>query len=522
MTVPVYRRDSTAGHHRNLLDLAQLVTRYSTIDVLFSALSLRLQHLLNFDVVTLGLFDSDTKNLRLTVWKAGDARRICESLPVHTCVHMWSWEKQRSVLVDDLNAEFRLPMFLEALRNAGVHTYYVLPLTTIERKLGIIGFGSSHVIHKRTQTIEFLHHAAAMVAQALDTTLSSESSMSPTIPSEVPSVAAPDPEVQTKNFDLRDQLSPDAAFQEIVGDSPPLREVLRQVRTVAPTDATILLLGETGTGKELVARAIHHLSPRADNNFVSVNCTAIPTDLLESELFGHEKGAFTGAVNRHVGRLELADKGTLLLDEVGDLPTAIQPKLLRVLQNKEFERLGSSRTLKVNVRLIAATNHDLHQSIADGRFREDLFYRLNVFPIYVPPLRSRKGDIPALVRRFVSRYANESKKQIDTVPAEAMNALTDWSWPGNIRELQNFIQRCVILTDSSVLRVPVNELTSRPNRSSSRMTQAEERQLILQALEETNGVIAGPSGAARRLGMKRTTLYSKMKKLNIAVQDSRE
>jgi formate hydrogenlyase transcriptional activator len=520
MTVSVYRRDSTAGHHRNLLDLAQLVTRFSTIDILFRALSLRLQHLLNFDVVTLGLWDSSAKSLRLTVWKAGDASRIVESIPVHTCAHMWSWEKQRSVLLDDLNAEFRLPMFLEALRKADVRTYYVLPLTTIKRKLGTIGFGSLHVIPKTTQTIEFLHHAAAMVAQVLDTTLSADGSMSATGPLQVPSVAAPEPYAQTNDFDLRDQSSPEVAFQEIVGDSPPVREVLRQVRTVAATDATVLLLGETGTGKELVARAIHHLSPRVDNNFVSVNCTAIPTDLLESELFGHEKGAFTGAVNRYVGRLEVADKGTLLLDEVGDLPTTIQPKLLRVLQNKEFERLGSGQTLKVNVRLIAATNHDLHQSIAEGRFREDLFYRLNVFPIHIPPLRSRKGDIPALVRRFVSRYASESKKPIDTIPAEAMNALLNWSWPGNIRELQNFIQRCVILTDSSVLRVPVNELASRPNRSSARMPQAAERQLILQALEETNGVVAGPSGAAKRLGMKRTTLYSKMKRLNIGLPGS--
>jgi formate hydrogenlyase transcriptional activator len=285
---------------------------------------------------------------------------------------------------------------------------------------------------------------------------------------------------------------------------------------VAATSATVLLLGETGTGKELVARAIHQFSPRAGGSFVSVNCTAIPTELLESELFGHEKGAFTGANNRYVGRLEAADKGTLLLDEVGDLPITIQPKLLRVLQNKEFERLGSTRTLKVDVRLIAATNHDLRQSIAEGRFREDLFYRLNVFPIYVPSLRARKGDIPALVRRFVSRYASQGKKSIDSVPAEAMKALVNWNWPGNIRELENFIQRCVILTDSSVLTVPASELTSRPRLAPGRISEAAQRQLILQALKESGGAIGGASGAAKKLGMKRTTLYSKMKKLNIA------
>jgi formate hydrogenlyase transcriptional activator len=370
--------------------------------------------------------------------------------------------------------------------------------------------------------LAFLRRAAAMIAQLLDTTLSSDGRMAPTDCFQISSVVTPGPEQEPMDFDLRDQPSRDEAFQEIVGDSAPLREVLRQVRTVAATDATVLLLGETGTGKELVARAVHRLSPRAGSNFISVNCTAIPTELLESELFGHEKGAFTGAINRYIGRLEIADKGTLLLDEVGDLPTTIQPKLLRVLQDKEFERLGSTRTVKVDVRLIAATNHDLHQSMAEGRFRQDLFYRLNVFPIYVPPLRARKSDIPALVRRFVSRYASEWKKPIETIPAEAMNALVNWNWPGNIRELQNFVQRCVILTDSPVLRVPVSELTGGANIASGKMSEAAERELILQALKEASGVIGGASGAARRLGMKRTTFYSRMKRLNIAPVNSEE
>jgi formate hydrogenlyase transcriptional activator len=238
--------------------------------------------------------------------------------------------------------------------------------------------------------------------------------------------------------------------------------------------------------------------------------------LLESELFGYEKGAFTGAINKHVGRLELADRGTLLLDEVGDLPGVIQPKLLRVLQDREFERLGSNRTIKVDVRLIAATNQDLHRSIAEGRFREDLFYRLNVFPIYVPPLRERKSDIPALVRYFVSKYASEEKKSIATVPAEAMEALLNWGWPGNIRELQNLVQRCVILTTSSVLRVPLGELRSNAKLPSGKVSREVERELILRALKQAGGVIGGASGAANRLGVKRPTLYSKMKKLNIS------
>jgi formate hydrogenlyase transcriptional activator len=322
-------------------------------------------------------------------------------------------------------------------------------------------------------------------------------------------------EPEPQDFDLRDSASREETFQGMVGNSAPLQEVLRQVRTVAATNATVLLLGETGTGKELVARAVHRLSSRASSKFVSINCTAIPTELLESELFGHERGAFTGAINRHIGRLELADGGTLLLDEVGDLPGVIQPKLLRVLEDKEFERLGSNRTVKVDVRLIAATNRDLHRSIAEGRFREDLFYRLNVFPINVPPLRERKSDIPVLVRYFVSRYAREAKKSIATIPAATMDALLDWRWPGNVRELQNLVQRCVILTDSPVLRVPHGELRRNAKPSSGKMSPEIEREIILQALKEARGVMGGASGAANRLGMKRTTLYSKMKKLSI-------
>jgi formate hydrogenlyase transcriptional activator len=516
MTAPAHLHDLTASQYRNLLDLAQIVASHTTIDALSCALVPRLHHALNFDVVTLGLCDSSTGSIRLAVWNADGAQRAYESLPVHTCTSGWSWKNQRSVLVQDLDAEFQLPVFLESLRKVGVRSYYVLPLTTTRRKLGAVGFGSLQVIPKTKQTLEFLHRAAAMIAQALDTTLSSDAGLAPTDCFHPSPVATPRPEQEPRDFDLTDQSSQDEAFQEIVGDSAPLREVLRQVRKVAATDATVMLQGETGTGKELVARALHRLSPRAGNNFISVNCTAIPTELLESELFGHEKGAFTGAINKYVGRLELADKGTLLLDEVGDLPATIQPKLLRVLQDKEFERLGSTRTLKVDVRLIAATNHDLHQSIAEGRFRQDLFYRLNVFPIYVPPLRARKSDIPALVRRFVARYASEWKKPIETIPAEAMDALVNWNWPGNIRELQNYIQRCVILTDSPVLRVPVAELSGRAHVASGKMSAASERELILQALKEASGVIGGASGAAWRLGMKRTTFYSRMKKLNIA------
>jgi formate hydrogenlyase transcriptional activator len=512
----------TVGHYRNLLDLAQLALSQRTIEALFPKLVIRLHHALNVDVVELGLYDSSADSIRLDVCKAGEVPRSCECLPSHACTSGWVWKNQRSVLVQDLDSEPKLPVFLESLRRLGIRTYYVFPLTTRRHQLGAIGFGSLHIIPKTNATLEFLRHTAAIIAQLLDTTLLSDGLTAPTDCSPTPSAAAPRLEPEPQDFDLRDYASRDEAFQEdesfpeMVGNSAPLREVLRQVRTVAATDATVLLLGETGTGKELVARAVHRLSPRADGKFVSINCTAIPTDLLESELFGHEKGAFTGATNRHVGRMELADRGTLLLDEVGDLPGVIQPKLLRVLQDKEFERLGSNQTVKVDIRLIAATNQDLRRSIADGRFREDLFYRLNVFPICVPPLRERKSDIPALVRYFVSRYASEAKKSIATIPAEAMDALLNWSWPGNIRELQNLLHRCVILTNSPVLRVPLGELRRNAKPSSGKMSPEVERKLILQALKEAGGVIGGVSGAADRLGMKRTTLYSKMKKLNIS------
>jgi formate hydrogenlyase transcriptional activator len=510
--------DLTAGQYRNLFDLAQLAVSHPTTDVLFPTLALRLRQSMNFDFVTLGLYDSSTESIRLETWKAGEAQKKCESIPVRTCASGWAWKNQRSVLVQDLGTEPMLPVFLRSLLQLGVHTYYVFPLTTRRHQLGAIGFGSSHIIPKTKATLELLRSAGAMIAQFLDTTLSSVP-ITQTECVQPISVVTPEPEQALQDFDLADPSSQGEAFPDIVGNCAPLQEMLRQVTTVAATNATVLLLGETGTGKELVARAIHRLSPRANNKFVTVNCTAIPTELLESELFGHEKGAFTGAVNSHVGRLELANGGTLLLDEVGDLPSVIQPKLLRVLQDQEFERLGSNRTIKVDVRLIAATNQDLHRRVAEGRFRQDLFYRVNVFPIHVPPLRERRSDIPALVRHFVSRYAREAKKSISTVPGEAMEAFQNWSWPGNIRELQNQVHRCVILTNSSVLTVSLDELKTGTKPSPGKMTPEVEREIILQALKEAGGVIGGEAGAASRLGMKRTTLYSKMKKLNIGPVD---
>jgi formate hydrogenlyase transcriptional activator len=505
----------TVGQYRTLLDLAQLAITQTTINSIFPTWALRVQHALGFEVLTLGLYNSRTKSMRLNIWKGGEALSMSESHPVNSCASGWVWKTQRSVLLQDLATEHKLPAFLESLQQMGIRSYYVLPLTTVRRRLGAVGFGSLQVIPDRKEKVELLHRMTALIAPLVESELATSLMADVDCPRTVVTVTAY-PDQKHRPFDLRDQASQVETFHDIVGNSAPLQELLRQVRTVAATDATVLLLGETGTGKELVAHAIHQLSPRADSKFISVNCTAIPTELLESELFGHEKGAFTGAINRRVGRVEIADRGTLLLDEVGDLPSVIQPKLLRVLQDKEFERLGSNRTVKVDVRLIAATNQDLHRSVAEGRFREDLFYRLNVFPIYVPPLRERKSDIPILVRYFVSRYAGEAKKSIVTIPAEAMDALLNWSWPGNIRELQNLVQRCVILTNSPVLTVPLGELRRNTKQFSGKMSHEVERDLILQALREAGGVIGGASGAANRLGMKRTTLYSKMKKLNIS------
>ena len=315
-------------------------------------------------------------------------------------------------------------------------------------------------------------------------------------------------------------MSAEFSFKEIVGESEALARVLQQARTVAPSDAAVLLLGETGTGKEVIARAIHRMSPRRDSSFIKVNCAAIPSGLLESELFGHEKGAFTGAVSQKVGRLELADQGTLLLDEVGDLPLELQPKLLRVLQDGEFERLGSARTLRVNTRLIAATNRNLADRIAEGLFRRDLYYRLSVFPIHLPALRDRPGDIPLFVRHFVQKYSRLMNKPIETIPTKTMNALARWRWPGNVRELENFIERSVILSNGSTLEAPLEELAW--GTAESDAIESVQRERIIRALRETGGLISGPRGAADLLGMKRTTLQSLMQRLGISHEDYRD
>ena len=329
-----------------------------------------------------------------------------------------------------------------------------------------------------------------------------------------------DPEITLDIDRIGERVSPETGFEGIIGKSSVLQRLLQMVETVAGGDSTVLLLGETGTGKELIARAIHGLSPRKARPFVKLNCAAIPTGLLESELFGHERGSFTGAIAQKIGRFELAHQGSLFLDEIGDIPLELQPKILRALQEREFERLGSTRTQKVDVRIVAATHCDLEGMILDKQFRSDLYYRLNVFPIQVPPLRERPGDIPLLARHFVQQAAQRMHKVIDTIPSETMQALIRYRWPGNIRELENVIERAVILSPGPVLRLSLRDLRTRipsgQNTDRHQTLEEVERNHILKTLKETSWVLSGPSGAAARLGLNRSTLYFRMKKLGIA------
>jgi formate hydrogenlyase transcriptional activator len=384
-----------------------------------------------------------------------------------------------------------------------------LPITRGDRTLGVL-----HLLdrspHKFSENdVGFLRQVASQVAIALENAL------------EVSKLRESKERLAEEGEYLRDEIRTEHEFEDILGNSQGLRHVLRQVETVAPADTTVLIQGETGTGKELIARAIHDLSSRSDAIFVKLNCAAIPLGLLESELFGHERGAFTGAIARKVGRFEIAHRGTLFLDEIGDIPLELQPKLLRVLQEQEFERLGSTRTIKTDVRLIAATNRDLAKMVEQQQFRADLFYRLNVFPIEIPALRERREDIPILVRYFVARYAKAMNRPIERIPATAMDALVRYSWPGNIRELQNFLERAVILSSGPVLRAPLGELREAKLRAASTAATLKEveRRHILQALRDTNWILGGPSGAAARLGIPRTTLIYRMRRLGIVRED---
>ena len=391
------------------------------------------------------------------------------------------------------------------MKEHGIESVCCVPLVTRNGPLGALYVGSARPDAFSPDDVTLLGQTSAQIAIALENARAYE-------------------EVTDRNAQLIEEKQYferelHTEFAEIIGTSAALRRVLKSVKTVAPADSTVLLLGETGTGKELIAHAIHNLSKRRDRTFVRMNAAAMPAGLLESELFGHEKGAFTGAVARRTGRLELAHQGTLFLDEVGDIPGEIQPKLLRVLQEREFERLGSTRTQHVDVRIVAATNRDLVQMVEDGSFRSDLYYRLNVFPLTIPPLRERVDDIPALALHFARQCSRRMGRQVPSIPDKVMDALKQWNWPGNIRELQNVIERAVILSGPS-LELPPQDVQPKPKRAGSSAKPAAtfkdaEREAILRALRESGGVIAGPAGAAARLGLNRTTLHSKMQRLGI-------
>lgn len=666
-----------------LLEMADLIVRHSGLDDLLPAIASRLSLVADFQFLNFSLHDVSTGTMKLHWWQSGPAGVLPSEFEVSESPSGWVWTHQQELLFLRVEEETRFPQVLGPLRELGTRTYFVIPLTSAEKRLGALGIASNRPGAYDEQDLRLLRRVAELVALAIDNTVVREALgweksrlqalvkvnrtlvssleiknllplisecvtqlvphdfagvtlyeenrenmrayvLSPSHPEsviesgrEIPTqeaLSAPvlqerrprtftrddlvlqdnkiasrilgagirtvrcvplltasgplgalnvgskrdhaftpeDEEILNQiaaqlaialdnarayreirvlkdrlaeeKLYLEEEIRTELNFEEIVGESEELRHALSKARTVAPSGSTVLILGETGTGKELIARAIHRMSKRKDATFVKVNCAAIPTGLLESELFGHEKGAFTGAVNKKVGRIELAEGGTLFLDEIGDIPLELQPKLLRVLQDHEFERLGSNRTVRVDLRLIAATNRDLSQRVRENLFRSDLFYRLNVFPIHLPPLRERRGDIPILVHHFVRKLARRMDKRIETIPNGTMQAFARWHWPGNVRELENFIERSVILSEGSVLRAPLPELA--PEAQShllpdSRLESAE-REHILRVLRDSGGVVSGTRGAAEKLGLKRTTLQSKMKKLNISRQEYRQ
>jgi formate hydrogenlyase transcriptional activator len=677
-------RVSAVEQYRALLEISESIATHRDLPALFHAIAQRLHRLVTFDFIGLTLPDAERKTVRIHVLESSLPTEVKEGfeLPIEEATQEIVWEQQKALVVTDLELETRFPRNVELLRKEGISSFCLLPLTTAQRRVGALAFGSVKKGAYDKADLEFLRQVAAQVAVAVDNALNFQDAqvyqeqlsrerdrlrllleinnalvsnldlrellkeiaacLRRVIRHDYTALALYDParnemrlraldfpegkglireemavplegsaggevfttrkpllvdaananryqvpiarlaeeeglrcfcilplftstrdlgtlalgalaenSFQQEDVDLLAQVANQIAiavenalayreiaelknklaeeklyleeeirtehnFEEVIGESVALKRALSQVETVAPTDSTVLVLGETGTGKEVIARAMHNLSRRRDGTFVKINCAAIPTGLLESELFGHEKGAFTGAIAQKIGRFELAHQGTLFLDEVGDIPVELQPKLLRVLQEKEFERLGGTRTIRVDVRLVVATNRNLAQMVEEGLFRRDLYYRLNVFPILIPPLRERSEDIRLLVPYFVQKYARQMDRRIETISAEEMDALTRYHWPGNVRELENLIERAVILSPGPELRVPVAEL-KQPSEALSNLTlQAAEREHIIRVLRETNWVVGGPHGAATRLGLKRTTLQSKMRKLGIA------
>jgi formate hydrogenlyase transcriptional activator len=487
---------------RMLLDVSNAVTSNLELPDLLRAISANLRSIMQSEGAGVALMDQPGNQLRLCVidFPENDGH-IAEG----------------EILAEDSPsvqaARLREAVVQEQDKNGIRLSSCSVPLISRDRVLGTLGVKRNHPFSAKDTS--FLKQVAGPVAIAVENAMA------------YGQITELTDKLAREKVYLEDEIRSELNFEEIIGKSEALRAVLQQVETVAPTDSTALICGETGTGKELIARAIHDLSSRAKNAFVKLNCAAIPTGLLESEIFGHERGAFTGAIAQRIGRFELASRGTVFLDEIGEIPLELQPKLLRVLQEREFERLGSSRTLKSDARLIAATNRDLAEMVADHEFRADLFYRLNVFPILLPPLRDRRDDIPLLVRHFARQFARRMNRAIDTIPSETMNVLVSYHWPGNIRELQNLVERAVILSTGAVLNVPLRDLQSQPQAGASTNAPVNgkprkietledvERRHVLETLDATDWVVGGPRGAAVLLGLKRSTLQVRMEKLGI-------
>src|SRR6201998_2388576 len=451
-SVPFRQQDSAAlsteRRHRTLLAVSEAIVSHRDLPALFHELAGRLHQVVRFDYLGLLLYDAATRTMHAHVLEGDDLalRTLPPDLPVDADPAGAVWKTQRPLTIADIAQETRWQALPGRAASFGVKSVCYLPLTTARRQLGTLVFASRQPSDYVHADLAFLQLVASQVALAVDNALAFQQ------------IAELKDKLHKEKAYLEEEVRTEHNFGQIVGESAPLRQVLTLAETVAPTGSTVLVRGETGTGKEAVARAIHDLSPRKDRTFVKLNCAAIPTGLLESELFGHEKGAFTGAIAQKLGRFELAHQGTLFLDEVGDIPPELQPKLLRVLQEQEFERLGGTKTIKVDVRLVAATHRDLAEMVRNEQFRSDLYFRLNVFPIRIPPLRDRKEDIPLLVSHFVQKFARQMQKSIETIPAESMARLQRWHWPGNIRELENLIERSVILSSGSFLQVPPTEM----------------------------------------------------------------
>jgi formate hydrogenlyase transcriptional activator len=494
-----------------LIEINNHVISRLEMDEFFRAASASIRRFFGNDVTGFWLLDEQSKRLNCAVLDFPSSRNAFARFDIPEVTdQMMEQLRARTPVIETLaDVERQFPLAISApLRAESIISFTHVPLVAPRGPIAGMSLGSRRPNAFSQGDLDLLTQVASQIALALDNALAYER------------LNASRNHLEDQRVYLESEIVSEHGFEDIIGKSAALRNVLDQIPIVAPTDSTVIIHGETGTGKELIARAIHRLSSRASNTFVRLNCAAIPSGLLESELFGHEKGAFTGALTQKRGRFELADQGSLFLDEVGDISIDLQPKLLRAIQEREFERLGSTRTIHVNVRLIAATHKDLRKMIREGAFREDLFYRLNVFPIEVPPLRDRREDIPILVQHFVARLGRRMRKSITSIPRETMDALMAWDWPGNVRELENFIERAVILSPGNRLSAPLAELTS----SNVRVTPVlsfhdSERHAIITALTASKGKIAGKDGAAERLRLERTTLLSKMRRLGITKAD---